>query len=98
MVRSEQPAKKDDSRIVLPDEIAERMNAYSMVGIVEQIGEGCYKNHPSLGASTDVPKVGDRVLFQRYSGLDRMINGIKYKFLRDDNIIAIIDPEDDISN
>lgn len=68
------------SGIVLPD-TAEKEKKEQ--GIVAAIGEGEKIKKLNL-------KVGDKVLFGKYSGDDAEIDKIEYKFLKDEDILGVI--------
>jgi len=96
MVEVENNTQKKDDVIQLLDETKEKLQQATMVGIVVAIGEECYKKHPAYRPGIEPIKVGDKILFQRYAGYSRVINGKKYVFLRDDNPIAILEDTDEL--
>jgi co-chaperonin GroES (HSP10) len=54
-------------------------------GLVVAMGDGCFKEDPNPGC-----KVGDRIIFGKYSGL--LFEGNdkkKYRIINDENVVAI---------
>lgn len=68
------------SGIVLPD-TAEKEKKEQ--GIVTAIGEGEKIKKLHL-------KVGDKVLFGKYAGDDAEIDKVEYKFLKDEDVLGIV--------
>lgn len=65
---------------VLRDELAQ------VDGIVIAMGNTCYDRQPAPWC-----KVGDRVIFGKYSGIFREGNdGIKYRLINDEDVVATI--------
>jgi chaperonin GroES len=69
------------SGIVLPDTVEKEKKEQ---GEVVSIGNG--EKITKLGL-----KVGDRVLFGKYSGEDVKVEDIEYKVLKDEDVLAIIE-------
>ena len=97
LVEVEQPKEYNtDGLIHIPKEFQDKIEAYAMTGIIREIGDSAYKNHPSIDENSSLPKIGDRVCFQRYVGVDKVINDTRYKILRDDCLLLVLDPEDTV--
>ncbi|MEJ0021510.1 MAG: co-chaperone GroES [Candidatus Doudnabacteria bacterium] len=77
-IKSEEVTK---SGIVLPD-TAEKEKKEQ--GIVAAIGDGEKIKKLQL-------KVGDKVLFGKYSGDEVEMDKVEYKFLKDEDILGIVD-------
>jgi len=73
--------EKTKSGIVLPD-TAEKEKKEQ--GQVVAIGDGDKIKKLKL-------KVGDKVLFGKYAGDDAEINKVEYKFLKDEDILGIVE-------
>lgn len=55
-----------DSKLVLPDDVAEAYEKASCIGAVLEIGPNCWKDQPG---GKPWCKVGDRVAFTRHAGV-----------------------------
>ncbi len=75
---------KTSSGIVIPDAAAEKPDQ----GQVLSVGPGRV-NEQGKRVEIDV-KVGDRVLFGKYSGQTVKINGEELLVLREDDIVAVV--------
>lgn len=73
------------SGIVIPDSAKEKPQE----GEVMAIGQGKRLEDGQLVA-LDV-KVGDRVLFGKYSGTETKLVGIEYIIMREDDVLGILD-------
>ena len=69
------------SGIVLPDTAEKEKKEH---GLVEAIGEGEKIKKLNL-------KVGNKVLFGKYSGDDVEIDKVEYKFLKDEDVLGIVE-------
>ena len=80
--------EKETSRngIIIPDSAQEKPQQ----GEVLAVGNGKRLEDGTL-APLDV-KVGDRVLFGKYSGTETKLVGTEYMILREDDVLAILDP------
>ena len=70
--------------IVIPDSAKEK----STKGEVVAIGAGKPLDNGSLRAP--VVKVGDKVIYGQYAGSSYKSEGVEYKVLREDDILAVI--------
>lgn len=82
LVKTDEQIEKTESGIILPVESRKKSNTGTVVGV----GEG-------TPATPMKVKVGDRVLYQRYAGLDVEWEGNAYTMILAPEIIAIIDPK-----
>ena len=71
--------------IVIPDSAKEKPQE----GVVIAVGHGKRLEDGRLVA-LDV-KVGDRVLFGKYSGTDTKVEGTEYIIMREDDVLGILD-------
>jgi chaperonin GroES len=84
--------KAGDLELVVPDQYKAMQNE----GTVLAIGDGRI-----LQSGVVVPlalKVGDRVIFGRFSGTDVELNGERLLMLREDDVVAAIRPDDGSGN
>src|ERR1051326_4691985 len=72
--------------IVIPDSAKEKPHE----GQVMAVGHGKRLASGELVA-LDV-KVGDRILFGKYSGSETIRNGSEYLILREDDVLGVLDP------
>jgi chaperonin GroES len=72
--------------IVIPDSAKEKPQE----GEVIAVGKGKRLEDGKL-AALDV-KVGDRVLFGKYSGTETKVVGTEYIVMREDDVLGILDP------
>jgi chaperonin GroES len=85
IVKREEEERKTAGGIVIPDSAAEK----PIRGAVVAIGHGKVLENGDRRA-LDV-KVGDKVLFGKYSGTEVKIDGKEYIVMREDDIMAIMD-------
>jgi chaperonin GroES len=76
--------RKTASGIVIPDNAAEKPDQ----GEIVAVGPG--KRDDNGKVNTLDVKVGDRVLFGKYSGTDIKIDGQEFLILREDEILAVL--------
>jgi chaperonin GroES len=77
--------RKSAGGIVIPDTAAEKPS----MGEVIAAGPGKTDDHGKL-IPTGV-KVGDKILFGKYSGQEFVLEGEDYLHMRDDDVIGIVD-------
>ena len=83
--RKEETEKTSAGGIIIPDTVTDKPTE----GIVEALGAG-----RRLEDGTILPpnvKVGDKVLFGKYSGTDVTVDGAEYLIMSEDDVIGIID-------
>jgi len=71
--------------IIIPDSVKEKPQQ----GEVIAIGQGKRLEDGTL-AALDV-KVGDRILFAKYSGSDTNLDGSEYLVMREDDVLGVLD-------
>lgn len=76
---------KTASGIIIPDNAQEK----PMEGEVVAVGNGKVLNDGKV-AKPDV-KVGDKVLFSKYSGSEVKLDGEEHLILREDDLLGVID-------
>jgi len=65
------------------------------IGEVVAVGDGYINN---MGVKIPVTlKIGDRVLFGSYAGTEIEIDGDSYRLMREGDVVAVLDPEADVS-
>jgi chaperonin GroES len=82
--RLEQNEQKSTGGIIIPDTAKEK----PIEGKVIAIGDGARTDDGKV--TPLVVKVGDRVLYGKYSGTDVKIDGKEYLIVRESEILAII--------
>ncbi|QQG47001.1 MAG: co-chaperone GroES [Candidatus Azosocius agrarius] len=70
--------------IVIPDTVGDKPQR----GIVRAVGKGKLENGILIKLEV---KIGDEVLFGKYSGTDVQISGKQFLVMREDDIMGIID-------
>jgi chaperonin GroES len=77
--------QKTSGGIIIPDTAKEKPQE----GKVVAVGSGKVGND---GKRTELEvKVGDRVLFGKYAGTEMKIDGVEHVFMREDDILGIIE-------
>ena len=84
IVRVQDSETRTTSGIVIPDNAKEK----PMEGEVIAVGGGKTLDDGKLRAP-DV-RVGDRILFSKYSGSEVKLDGIEHLILREDDILGVI--------
>jgi chaperonin GroES len=82
-----QPIEADEvtaGGIVIPDNAKEKPTK----GEVLAVGEGKALDNGSVRAPK--VKVGDKVIYGQYSGSAYKLDGVEYKIVREDDILAIV--------
>lgn len=89
--------EKTAGGIYIPDSVTDRERAASVVGHVIALGPDCYTGQYPNGAprfpSGAWCKEGDTVLFSRYQGMRFKIEGVEFRMLADDQIVATVPNE-----
>lgn len=83
--RKEEDEQKSAGGIIIPDTAKEK----PQTGTVVAIGEGARKDSGELIPLT--VKVGDSILFGKYSGTDVKLNGSEYLIMRESDILGIVE-------
>ena len=84
VVRPVEKEEKTKSGIVIPDTVKEKPQE----GIVEAVGTGRI-----LDSGTKMPmelKVGDKVLYAKYSGNEFKLDDIEYLIISEKDVLAIV--------
>ena len=88
-------AETTASGIYIPAAVNERERAATVVGVVLAQGDECYKDARKFSGGPWC-KVGDTVLFSRYSGMrfrsTDKVSGemVEYRMLTDDNLVGVV--------
>lgn len=85
VVKPEQAEEKTAGGIVLPDTAKEKPAR----GQVIAVGSGKMLENGSRVAPS--LKVGDRVLYGKYSGSEVKVNGVEHTILRENEVLAILE-------
>jgi chaperonin GroES len=83
--RIESEAEKTAGGLFIPDSAKEKPQE----GEVVAVGQGKRADDGKL-LPLDV-KVGDRILFGKYSGSDIKIDGVEYLIMREDEVLGVIE-------
>jgi chaperonin GroES len=84
LVKPSQKEEKTKSGIVLPDTAKEKPQE----GEIVAVGEG--KKTDDGKVIPLAVKVGDKVLYGKYSGTEVTVEGQEYLFMREDDILAVL--------
>ena len=85
IVRAIEEEETTASGIVLPDTAKEKPQE----GVIRAAGDGrVLENGTKLGMSV---KVGDRVLYRKYSGSEVKIDGTEFLIIPEKDILAVVD-------
>jgi chaperonin GroES len=85
VVRPEEAEEKTKGGIVLPDTAKEKPAR----GVVIAVGIGKLLEDGSRAQVT--VKVGDRVIYGKYSGSEIKIDGVAHNILRENEVLAVIE-------
>jgi chaperonin GroES len=85
IVKRQEEERKTASGIVIPDAAAEKPD----LGEVTAVGNGKIGDDGKLRPMN--VKVGDKVLFGKYSGQAFKMDGVEYLQMREDDIIGIVE-------
>ncbi len=84
VIKRMEEEKMSAGGIVIPDNVAEK----PIKGEVIAVGEGKALDNGSVRAPQ--VKVGDKVLFGKYSGTEVKVDGTDYLVVKEDDIFAIL--------
>lgn len=85
LVKRVESEERTSGGIIIPDNAKEK----PMEGEVVAVGNGKKLEDGSL-AKPDV-KVGDKVLFSKYSGSEVKIDGIEHLVMREDDLLGVVE-------
>lgn len=89
-------AEQTASGVYIPSVVNERERAATVIGTVLAMGDECYKDLKRFPAGKPWCKIGDKVLFNRYSGMRFKSKDVEsgemveYRMLSDDNIVGTV--------
>jgi len=91
LIKPDSVEDKTSGGIILPDTVKERQQSAIDRGILIATGEGFFEDYRG-----PKPKIGDRVIYGRYSGslitiTDEDGKRVEHRLCNDDNIVAIIE-------
>jgi len=86
VVRRVEQKESIQNGIIIPDSAKEKPQEAEVVAV----GRGKRLENGNV-VSLDV-KVGDRILFGKYSGSEIKLDGEEYLILREDEVLGILDP------
>lgn len=85
LIQRHESEEKTSSGLYIPDTAKEK----PLEGVVKAVGDGKVSEKGEKVALT--VKVGDKVLFGKYSGTEITVGGVDHLILREDEILAIIE-------
>ena len=83
IVKALEAEQKTAGGIIIPDNAKEKPSN----GEVVAVGEGKYENGVKVPMSV---KVGDKVLYGKYSGTEVKVEGLDYLIMRESDILAVL--------
>lgn len=83
------PQKVSKGGIVLPSEVQATEEWMNYIGKVVSMG-GCAGKSARYEGETNIPKVGDWVVYGKYAGQKLTHKGVKLTLVNDDEILAIV--------
>lgn len=84
VVQADEADEKSEGGIILPDTVQEKPQK----GTIVALGAGRISDNGEL-IKPEV-KVGDKVLYGKYSGNEISVNGVEYLIMRESDILAVI--------
>ena len=107
LVKPEEIEEKTAGGIVIPETIKDQHSMAQSIGTLVAVGPDAWTHYVERDAATvrtrgyseAFARVGDRVLYARYAGVQlEGKDGAKYRLLNDDDITALVDPEITVSD
>lgn len=89
MVMPIKPVEKTKSGIYLPSDAMKAQEYNGCSGKIVAMG-GCATKSDRFEGETNLPKVGDYVLYGKYAGQKITYKGVKFSLLNDDEILAVV--------
>ena len=91
MIKPDEVQSQTKGGLYIPDTVREKQSFAVQEGEVIAIGDGFFD-----GLHGPIPKVGDKVIFDRYAGSlitieDKKGKREKYRLVNDDKIVAILE-------
>lgn len=81
--------EKTKGGIVLPDVVLEKDQHAAMEGVIRGLSPFAF-SYEEWPQNARKPRVGDRVVFARYSGITQKGNdGVEYRIMNDKDIVAV---------
>ena len=89
--KKELQSELKSSVIEIPDEISEKYTQLDGTELAEvvDVGPDCFSSR--LDAKTAWCKPGDQVLIVRFAGAAETIDGVRYRIINDEDILAVLD-------
>ncbi len=84
VVQADEAEEKSEGGIILPDTVQEKPQKGTIVAL------GAGRTSDSGDLIKPEVKVGDKVLYGKYSGNEISINGVEYLIMRESDILAIV--------
>ena len=88
------PEEKTKGGVIMPDQLIEREKTASIVGCVVGMGPDAYGDKGKF-PSGPYCAIGEWVVFRSYSGLKVHVEGVEYRLVNDDTVLAgVTDPRE----
>jgi len=84
VVQADEAEEKSEGGIILPDTVQEKPQK----GTIVSLGAGRISDNGEL-IKPEV-KVGDKVLYGKYSGNEISVSGVEYLIMRESDILAVV--------
>lgn len=81
--------EKTAAGIIIPDIAKANERVLTSIGQVVALGPMAYRR-PDLGLNDDWCFEGDWVMFGKYAGARHVIDGVEYRLMNDDEILAVV--------
>lgn len=95
VIRMDPTESKTAGGIIIPDTKKDRDELATDEGTLEAVSPHAFTYAEWLCAKP--PKVGDRVMFAQYAGRLYEKDGVKYRIIKDKDIVAVIEPRPSLS-
>lgn len=91
------PVPEKVGSIIMPAAVSERDKLATQEGTLVAISPHAFDYAREWPEGTK-PQLGQRVLFKKYAGALHQRRGVDYRLLNDKDIIAILQPEEDMAH
>ena len=91
LIEKPKPKEKTDGGIILTDQSKEAENYLSICARIVAIGPLCWHDEAKFYNAGPWAKIGDWVIVPKFTAFKMDINGMEYRFINDDEVIAIVD-------
>jgi chaperonin GroES len=89
VVKVDVAGRKSSGGLFIPDTVRDMNQTQAETGTVVSVGDTAFKD---FGAKSVSP--GQRILFKRYGGVDFEVDGVPYKIMNDEDVLAVLKEEE----